>query len=83
MCVFYILWLFFLFFFEWLYSSSELREGALCALLFLTLLVQTSSGALLLPFFARLFILAVSVPAPHLHLHFPPFNLCDVVPLLL
>ena len=82
--MYYILWLFFLSFFEWLYSSSELREGALCALLFLTLLVQTSSaGALLLPFFARHFILAVSVPAPHLHLHFPPFNLCDVVPLLL
>ena len=50
-------------FFEWLYSSSELREGALCALLFLTLLVQTSSaGALLLPFFARPFILAVFCP---------------------
>ena len=46
--------------------------------------VQTSSaGALLLPFFARLFIPACSSPAPHLHLHFPTFNLCDVVPLLL
>ena len=79
MCVFYILWLIFLFFFEWLYSSSELREGALCALLFLTLLVQTSSaGALLLPFFARLSILAVSVPAPHLHLQRTVFGVCGV-----